>query len=33
MKDNALTLQLALPAGSLDTYIQSVNLIPILSAE
>ena len=33
MKDNALTLQLALPAGSLDTYIQSVNLIPILTAE
>ena len=26
-------LQLALPAGSLETYIQSVNRIPMLSAE
>jgi RNA polymerase sigma-32 factor len=33
MKDNTLMMQLALPAGSLDAYIQSVNLIPILTAE
>lgn len=33
MKDNTLMMQLALPAGSLDAYIQSVNLIPMLSAE
>ena len=33
MKDNTLMMQLALPAGSLDSYIQSVNLIPILSVE
>ncbi len=30
---NTLTMPLALPAGSLDTYIQSVNRIPIVSAE
>ena len=33
MKDNTLMMQLALPAGSLDAYIQSVNLIPVLTAE
>src|SRR3989304_7012987 len=33
MKDNTRMMQLALPAGSLDAYIQSVNLIPILSLE
>jgi len=33
MKDNTLMMQLALPTGSLDAYIQSVNLIPILTAE
>jgi len=33
MKDNAPMLQLALPTGSLDTYIRSVNLIPLLSAD
>jgi RNA polymerase sigma-32 factor len=31
--NNLSTLQLALPAGSLETYIHSVNEIPILSAE
>ncbi len=30
---NTLTLPLALPAGSLDTYISSVNRIPMVSAE
>jgi RNA polymerase sigma-32 factor len=33
MKDNTLMMQLALPTGSLDAYIQSVNLIPILTLE
>src|SRR3990172_9625767 len=33
MKDNTLMMQLALPTGSLDAYIQSVNLIPLLSLE
>ena len=28
-----MTMQLALPSGSLETYIQSVNRIPIVSAE
>ena len=28
-----MTMQLALPSGSLDTYIQSVNRIPMVSAE
>ena len=32
MKD-MINLQLALPTGSLDSYIQSVNKIPLLSAE
>ncbi len=27
------TLQLALPTGSIDSYIQSVNQVPILSPE
>ncbi len=31
--NNMMKLQLALPAGSLDSYIQSVNKIPLLSAE
>ena len=30
---NSLTMTLALPAGSLDTYISSVNRIPMVSAE
>ncbi len=30
---NVLNMQLALPTGSLDLYIQSVNKIPMLSAE
>jgi len=30
---NTLTIPMALPAGSLDTYIQSVNRIPMVSAE
>ncbi|OGT79904.1 MAG: RNA polymerase factor sigma-32 [Gammaproteobacteria bacterium RIFCSPLOWO2_02_FULL_61_13] len=30
---NPIALSLALPAGSLDSYIQSVNRIPMLSAE
>jgi RNA polymerase sigma-32 factor len=30
---NSLTMTLALPAGSLDTYISSVNRIPVVSAE
>ena len=30
---STLTMPLALPAGSLDTYIQSVNRIPMVSAE
>jgi len=30
---HSLTMTLALPAGSLDTYIQSVNRIPVVSAE
>ena len=30
---NILTMPLALPAGSLDTYISSVNRIPMVSAE
>ncbi len=33
MMNNVMNLQLALPAGSLDSYIQSVNKIPLLSAE
>lgn len=33
MMKNLTNLQLALPAGSLDSYIQSVNKIPLLSAE
>ena len=31
--NNVLNMQLALPTGSLDLYIQSVNKIPMLSAE
>ena len=31
--NNLSTMQLALPAGSLETYIHSINEIPILSAE
>jgi RNA polymerase sigma-32 factor len=30
---NTLTIPMALPAGSLDSYIQSVNRIPMVSAE
>jgi RNA polymerase sigma-32 factor len=33
MMNNMNNLQLALPTGSLDSYIQSVNKIPLLSAE
>lgn len=33
MLNNMINMQLALPAGSLDSYIQSVNKIPLLSAE
>ena len=33
MHDKSLMMQLALPAGSLDSYIHSVNLIPMLSAD
>ena len=31
--NNVMNMQLALPTGSLDAYVQSVNQIPILSAE
>ena len=31
--NSPLNMQLALPTGSLDAYIQSVNQIPILTAE
>ncbi|MBF8270063.1 MAG: rpoH, partial [Gammaproteobacteria bacterium] len=30
--NNIMNLQLALPTGSLETYIQSVNQIPVLTA-
>ena len=33
MLNNMINMQLALPTGSLDSYIQSVNKIPLLSAE
>jgi RNA polymerase sigma-32 factor len=31
--NNLINMQLALPIGSLDSYVQSVNKIPLLSLE